>query len=77
MTGNSITPSAKNSALVAAVTELVTMHSYPLTPAISFGPNPQHTGNHLTSGLVGHFPSVKLTSNIMTHISHTPEAECN
>lgn len=45
------------------------MWVWPLTPATSTGPNPQHTGSHLTSSLVGHFPSVDPTSNTAPQIS--------
>lgn len=46
-----------------------------LTPASSTGPNPRHTGSHLTSSLVGHFPSVDLTSNTAARISPKPQTE--
>lgn len=40
-----------------------------LTPAASARSNPRHTGSHLISSLVGHFPSVDLTSNTVAHVS--------
>lgn len=46
-----------------------------LAPASSTGPNPRHTGSHLTSSLVGHFPSVDLSSNTAARISAKPQTE--
>lgn len=46
-----------------------------LTPASSTGPNPRHTGSHLTSSLVGHFPSVDLTSNTAARMSAKAQTE--
>lgn len=45
----------------------------PLTPATSAGPNPRHTGSHLTGSLVGHFPSADQTSNAAAQISTKPQ----
>lgn len=55
------------------ILKLVTERSHPHTPATSTRPNLQHTGSHLTSGLVGHFPSVDLTSNTVAQISAKPQ----
>lgn len=46
-----------------------------LTPASSTGLNPRRTGSHQTSSLVGHFPSVDLTSNTAARVSPKAQTE--